>query len=64
MKINQLAQYLDWIAKFAYLNILLVRFYLFRDRYLRLFPATMTCFIMLKGFVIEGETEWTVKQFF
>ena len=26
MKINQLAQYLDWIAKFAYLNILWLGF--------------------------------------
>ncbi|MBA0947854.1 YesL family protein [Enterococcus gallinarum] len=64
MKINQLAQYLDWIAKFAYLNILWLGFTFLGIGIFGFFPATMTCFIMLKGFVIEGETEWTVKQFF
>lgn len=64
MKINQLAQYLDWIAKFAYLNILWLGFTLLGFGLFGFFPATMTSFIMLKRFVVEGETEWTVKQFF
>ena len=64
MKINQLAQYLEWIMKLAYLNILWLGFTLLGIGIFGFFPATSTSFIMLKGFVIEGETECTVKQFF
>lgn len=64
MKINQLAQYLEWIMKFAYLNILWLGFTLLGVGIFGFFPATMTSFIMLKKFVVEGETEWTVTQFF
>ncbi|MCC4044740.1 YesL family protein [Enterococcus gallinarum] len=64
MKINQVTHYLEWIAKFAYLNILWLGFTLLGIGIFGFFPATMTCFIMLKRFVMEGEIEWTVKQFF
>lgn len=64
MKINQLAQYLEWIMKLAYLNILWLGFTLLGIGIFGFFPATITSFIMLKKFVVEGETEWTVKQFF
>lgn len=64
MKINQLAHYLEWIMKFAYLNMLWLGFTLLGAGVFGFFPATMTSFIMLKKFVVEGETEWTVKQFF
>lgn len=59
MKINQLAQYLEWIMKFAYLNILWLGFTLLGVGLFGFFPATMASFILLKRFVVEGETEWT-----
>lgn len=64
MKINQLAQYLEWIMKFAYLNILWLGSTLLGVGLFGFFPATMTSFILLKSFIVDGETEWTAQDFF
>lgn len=64
MKINQLAQYLEWVMKFAYLNILWLGFTLLGVGLFGFFPATMTSFILLKSFIVDGETEWTAQDFF
>ncbi|WP_430610425.1 YesL family protein [Enterococcus sp. DIV0876] len=63
MKIKPVAYYLDVVMKFAYLNILWLGFTLLGVGIVGFFPATMTVCVLLRGYILDGEMEWTIKGF-